>query len=421
MVVNLVSNQEIIKGLAYLTHTGRFHECLRHGTFVLSRIQESNDVEDEVKVLAELVEACLQLSDSVKLKIYFLQYEEKIKFTKLQQSQLRFLILKGHVQLAILNDEEAAMHSYKKAASLAFKIQDYGRLTVILTNIIYLHKDTLPLDQLLKLAQLNYLFAHQATDRKAIRIISCTLKLLDIYVKLMDCEKFYHFYHLVKSMPELQNQYREKIMVEIVYANGLICEKKYEEALHVLHSLEEELIDSSDFLLLLDVLNKFQDIYSVYQTEKLDEVNKKIAFNKELQKKRAEEFGPIFQQREIQRWKLQQQTIHEYTNGLIQSTVPFCYTLFHVAQSDYDQLAQLIDEKWMNMHYKSMKVHEEKLLLITHQREEPVALISNLRDEIRSLEYATLQSTQASSSREFFDLAHAILYYKQFKRNHSDM
>lgn len=417
MVVQLVSNQELIKGLVYLTHTGKFQECLRHGAFVLTTIQESNDVEDEITVLANLVEACLQVSDSEQLKIYFLQYEEKIQHSTNQRSRLDYLILKGHVQLTMLNDEEAAMYYYKKAASFAYQIQEYGSLTIMLTNIIYLHKDKLPLNQLLKLAELSYIFAHQASDRKAIRIIVCTLRLLECYVKLMDCEKFLHFYHLLKNMPELQNHYREKIMVEIIYASGLIRQKRYEEAIHALSSLEMELTDSTDFLLLLDVLQKLQVIHQEYQTEKLETIDKKITYYKKLQKKRAVEFSPIFQKQNIQRWQLKQQAIHQYVNSLIQSSASFSYTLFHVVKEDYTKLENSITEQCKSMQYRVMQAYEEKLILIINQSEAPVGLIDDLHTAIPSLEHATLLSNEGSTAREFFDLTHAILYYKQFKKN----
>lgn len=420
MVIQLVSKQEIVKGLSYLLDSGQFHECLRHGDFVLASIRESDDIEDEITVLADLIEACLQISDFDNLKTYFLQYEEKIQQTKQQQAKLRYLIIKGHVQIIMLNDEDTAMHFYKKAASFAYTIQDYGRLTVILSNIIYLQKNKLPSNQLLKLAELNYIFAHQATERKGNRIIICALKLLDCYVELKDCKKFYHLYQLVKNMPELQNHYREKIMIEIVYASGLICDNKYEEALHVLYSLEEELENSSDLILLLEVLHKFQMIYTVYRTEKLEDINKKIAYYNELQKKRAEEFGPIFQNQTIQKWKLQQQTIHQYTGGLIDSAIPFSYTLFQVAKDDYNRLICLIREECKNTEYKIMKVYEDRLILIINHSESPLDLIENFSKKIPSLEHAILLSTQTTSPREFFDLTHAILYYKQFKKCNCD-
>lgn len=273
MLAHIMSNEESIQHLVYLTRTGQFEHCLQQSILVLPHLYTE---QQQAAALCELIEAAFQLSKFQEAAYYLPLFENIADTLKDPAFFMRLLLYKGHFYIHIHGDATTALTYYEEGLSLAFESKAYNNLADFIKNIIRYRAKEEKEDKLLAIAELAYIFSQRTEIRQEASRISAAMALLECYSLTGKVEQFEQLEKQVSVLPSLPNFPGELTRLQVLRARVLAKQGYYAQAFCLMKRANLYYEKQQEYYLLLQQLSIQKQLSVKFMPEKIAAIDRKI-------------------------------------------------------------------------------------------------------------------------------------------------
>lgn len=218
MLAHVISSEESIQHLDYLTQTGQFEQCLQQSILILPQIHEKKQ---QGAVLCELIKSAFELARFQEAAYYFPLFEKITAIVKVPSFSIYRQLFKGHFHMRIHGDAIGALTSYQQGLALAFEAKEYTILAEFIKHILRYSGGEADVDRLLPLAELAYIFSQRTKIQKEDFLISAMMALLECYSLADKVEQFEKLEKQLSVLPSLSNFPNELTRLQVLRARIL--------------------------------------------------------------------------------------------------------------------------------------------------------------------------------------------------------
>lgn len=395
---HVMSDEESIQHLVYLTHTGQFEQCLQQGMFIFPHLYE---VKQQATVLCSLIEAAFHLSKFQEAAYYLPLFEMAAVKLKEPFFLLRLLLYKGHFHIQIHRDAATALTYYEEGLSFAFETKSYNSLAEFIKYIIRYRRKEEAVNKLLSLAELSYIFSQQAEAQQEASQISSSMALLECYSLTGKVEQFEQLEKQLSVLPSLPNFPGELNRLQLLRATILAKQGYYAQALCLLKRTKLYYEKHQEYYLLLQLLSLKKQLSVEFMSEKAASIDRKIKNIQKLAEQASSHFNYSVKKEKIYNEEKNICHYHQSIEERLANKDSFLYLLAYTEDAAcYEAL--------LNYPSPKLPLSGNRVLYVLKDSSIPADFPVHSHPAIF---LAAVCPHEVSSAMQLFHKAHARMYY----------